>query len=434
MPDGDAQQPAQLARHPAGDDPALARPTCSSGAPTSTWRSRCPCSPRPTSCRARRWPARCFVGELTSGRRAARGARGAADGAGRGKPGHPPGLRPGAAGRRGSDGAGAGGARHAVARAGRAPSCAGDEVPEAPPVAPMSGSRLLAWRGQDRLDEPDLADLAGLARRPLRRRGGRRRWSPPAALRPQGLGQDDPGRADRRPSCPTSRPRSRSELTALHSLAGALEPGDPRLLRPPYSAPHHDASKASLFGGGTGLVRPGEISRAHCGVLFLDEFPLFRADVIEALRQPLESGEVTIARGDESATYPARGMVVLAANPCPCGEVPPVGRAQPVRLLRGRRAATTAASSAGPSSTGSTSPATWSRCGPHEIHDPLAVTESSAQVRARVTRARERQAERYAEQAWRLNGQAPGPVLPGALAAHRRRAAAGRRASSIRDG
>ena len=107
---------------------------------------------------------------------------------------------------------------------------------------------------------------------------------------------------------------------AIHSLAGALEPGDDLLTRPPFSAPHHDASKASLIGGGTGRVRPGEISRAHCGVLFLDEFPLFRTDVIEALRQPLESGEITIARGDDSATFPARGMVVLACNPCPCGD------------------------------------------------------------------------------------------------------------------
>ena len=110
------------------------------------------------------------------------------------------------------------------------------------------------------------------------------------------------------------------ELTAIHSLAGALEPADDLIVRPPFFAPHHDASKASLLGGGTGRVRPGEVSRSHCGVLFLDEFPLFRSDVIDALRQPLESGEVTIARGEESATYPARGMVVMACNPCPCGE------------------------------------------------------------------------------------------------------------------
>ena len=88
-------------------------------------------------------------------------------------------------------------------------------------------------------------------------------------------------------------------------------------MRPPFFAPHHDASKASLLGGGTGRVRPGEVSRSHCGVLFLDEFPLFRSDVIDALRQPLESGEVTIARGEESATYPARGHGGDGLQPVP---------------------------------------------------------------------------------------------------------------------
>ena len=113
------------------------------------------------------------------------------------------------------------------------------------------------------------------------------------------------------------------ELTALHSLAGALEPGDAMITRPPYAAPHHDASKAALVGGGSGHVRPGEISRAHCGVLFLDEFPLFRTDVIDALREPLENGDITIARADELAVLPARGIVVLASNPCPCGNYRP---------------------------------------------------------------------------------------------------------------
>ncbi len=125
---------------------------------------------------------------------------------------------------------------------------------------------------------------------------------------------------------PDLSPQESLELTAIHSLAGALEPGDDMFTRPPFFAPHHDASKASLLGGGTGRVRPGEVSRAHCGVLFLDEFPLFRTDVIEALRQPLESGEVTIARGEESATFPARGMVVVASNPCPCGDYHPDAR------------------------------------------------------------------------------------------------------------
>ena len=133
------------------------------------------------------------------------------------------------------------------------------------------------------------------------------------------------------------------------------------VVRPPYSAPHHDASKASLIGGGSGQVRPGEVSRAHAGVLFLDEFPLFRTDVIEALRQPLESGDVTIARQEESVTLPARGMVVLACNPCPCGNYSADPGASRCTCRAGRRCATTAPRSPGRSPTGSTSSATWCR-------------------------------------------------------------------------
>ncbi|MFI2708353.1 YifB family Mg chelatase-like AAA ATPase, partial [Nocardioides sp. CER28] len=195
----------------------------------------------------------------------------------------------------------------------------GEEVPEAPPVAPMSGSRLLAWRGQERMAEQDLADLLGMqdARFGLEvaAAGGHHLM----LSGPRGAGKTT--LAERIPGILPDLTLDESlELTAIHSLAGALEPTDSMLSRPPFFAPHHDASKASLLGGGTGRVRPGEISRAHNGVLFLDEFPLFQSDVIEALRQPLESGEVTIARGEESATFPARGIVVLAANPCPCGD------------------------------------------------------------------------------------------------------------------
>ena len=194
----------------------------------------------------------------------------------------------------------------------------GELVPEAAPVAPMSGSRLVAWRGSSRLDEHDLADLDGVPdvkyALEVAAAGGHHLL----LTGPKGSGKTS--LAERLPGIlPDLTAEEALELTAIHSLAGALEPGDDLLVRPPYFAPHHDASKASLLGGGTGRVRPGEISRAHCGVLFLDEFPLFRSDVIEALRQPLESGEVTIARGEESATYPARSMVVMACNPCPCG-------------------------------------------------------------------------------------------------------------------
>jgi magnesium chelatase family protein len=182
------------------------------------------------------------------------------------------------------------------------------------------------------------------------------------------------------------------------------------LVRPPFFAPHHDASKVALLGGGTGQVRPGEVSRSHCGVLFLDEFPLFRADAIEALRQPLESGDVTIARGDESATYPARGMVVMACNPCPCGNFHPDTRVStcgchPVRLREYRRKIT------GPITDRIDITRHLVPLRRHEAQDVFERPEGSAQVRARVTAARARQEARFHGRSWRLNGQAPGPLL-----------------------
>jgi magnesium chelatase family protein len=90
------------------------------------------------------------------------------------------------------------------------------------------------------------------------------------------------------------------------------------LRRPPFQAPHHTASPGALVGGGSGLIRPGAISLAHRGVLFLDEAPEFASRVLECLRQPLEDGEVTIHRAAGTSTYPARIQLVLAANPCPC--------------------------------------------------------------------------------------------------------------------
>ncbi len=108
------------------------------------------------------------------------------------------------------------------------------------------------------------------------------------------------------------------QVTAIHSVAGTLAAEGGLLRRPPLQAPHHTASVAALVGGGSGLARPGAISLAHHGVLFLDEAPEFGTRVIEALRQPLESGEVVLARALGAVRYPARFQLILAANPCPC--------------------------------------------------------------------------------------------------------------------
>ena len=107
-------------------------------------------------------------------------------------------------------------------------------------------------------------------------------------------------------------------VTSIHSIAGLLPPGAGLVRARPFRAPHHTCSDMALVGGGTS-PRPGEISLAHCGVLFLDELPEFSRRVLETLRQPLESGVVHVARVSRSVTFPARVMLVGAMNPCPCG-------------------------------------------------------------------------------------------------------------------
>jgi magnesium chelatase family protein len=108
------------------------------------------------------------------------------------------------------------------------------------------------------------------------------------------------------------------DCTAIHSVAGLLPPGGGLLARRPFRAPHHSISGAALIGGGT-QPRPGEISLAHHGVLFLDELPEFHRHVLDQMRQPLEEGRVTIARAARTAVFPSRFMLVAAMNPCPCG-------------------------------------------------------------------------------------------------------------------
>ena len=283
----------------------------------------------------------------------------------------------------------------------------GDPVPSAPPVAAMSGSRLLTWRGEERREQVDLADLDGMADAKYAVTVAAAGGHAVLLSGPKGAGKTS--LAERIPSIlPPLVPEEALELTAIHSLAGALEPGDDLITTAPYSAPHHDASKTSIVGGGSGQVRPGEISRAHAGVLFLDEFPLFRADIIEALRQPLESGDITVARRDESVTLPARGMLVLACNPCPCGNYAvKIGRSQctcrPQQLRDYRNKL------GGPLADRVDITRHVGPVQPHERGGPPA--ESSEVVRARVAAARRRQQERYVDCGWRLNAHVPSAVL-----------------------
>ena len=129
------------------------------------------------------------------------------------------------------------------------------------------------------------------------------------------------------------------EVSSIHSVAGTLPPGRPLIIEPPFCAPHHTATKAAIVGGGSGIIRPGAASLAHHGCLFLDEAPEFARDVLDALRQPLESGQVSIARSGLTATFPARFTLILAANPCPCARSSS-GRRPPAPARRSSGAAT----------------------------------------------------------------------------------------------
>lgn len=178
------------------------------------------------------------------------------------------------------------------------------------------------------------------------------------------------------------------EVSMVHSLAGELMGGKLAAERP-FRAPHHSASMASLVGGGS-RPRPGEVSLAHLGVLFLDELPEFQPNVLDALRQPLESGEVTIARANHRISYPARVQLVAAMNPCKCGGASP---GQSCR--RGPRcAADYQARISGPLLDRIDLQIEMPAVSAADLTLPPA-TEGSAEVRARVMAARQRQRDRF---------------------------------------
>jgi magnesium chelatase family protein len=179
------------------------------------------------------------------------------------------------------------------------------------------------------------------------------------------------------------------EVTAIHSVAGTLGSSRALVRTRPFRAPHHSTSEAGLVGGGD-IPRPGEVSLAHHGVLFLDELPEFRRGALESLRQPLEDGTVTVSRAHGRATFPARPLLVAAMNPCPCGfHGDPSGRCEcapeRVRNYRGRLS--------GP---------LLDRIDVHVRLPPVGIAalraqqngEASTFVRERVHRARRRQLER----------------------------------------
>jgi magnesium chelatase family protein len=209
------------------------------------------------------------------------------------------------------------------------------------------------------------------------------------------------------------------EVTAIHSVAGTLPSGCPLLTEPPFCAPHHTSTRAAIVGGGSGVLHLGAASLAHHGCLFLDEAPEFSADVLDALRQPLESGEIVLARCGLSARFPAKFMLVLAANPCPCASAATTRSACSCTPLARRRYL---ARLSGPLLDRVDVKAEFLPVGRAELLSDRKFTEPSSVVAERVAAARQRMAHRLRGSGWRLNAEIPGSELrrryapaPGAL-------------------
>lgn len=197
------------------------------------------------------------------------------------------------------------------------------------------------------------------------------------------------------------------EVSAVHSVAGLLPADAPLLRRPPYQAPHHSASAAALVGGGSGYARPGAASLSHRGVLFLDEAPEFPSGVLDALRQPLESGEVAIARSGGVARFPARFQLVLAANPCPCSS--PAGEADCRCTASAKRRYFNRMS--GPLLDRIDVQVWLLPITPGDLLGSTTVAEPTESVAARVATARAAAADRLAGTGWRINAEVPGSAL-----------------------
>jgi magnesium chelatase family protein len=192
------------------------------------------------------------------------------------------------------------------------------------------------------------------------------------------------------------------DVTAIYSAAGLLESGHALITRPPFRAPHHTATRAAILGGGSGVIRPGEAVLAHRGVLFLDDAPEFPRDVLASLRQPLQAGQVIIARGGSTVRFPAKFTLVAGTAPCPCGAWPDC-ECTPLRARRYRsRVAELGSHLAICLNADTPGPAAGATA------EPADADVTSA---ARVAAARDRARHRFHGRPWQVNADIPGAEL-----------------------
>jgi magnesium chelatase family protein len=199
------------------------------------------------------------------------------------------------------------------------------------------------------------------------------------------------------------------EVTAVHSVAGVLPPETPLVSRPPYRSPHHTATPAALVGAGSTVIRPGLACQAHRGVLFLDEAPEFQRTALDALRQPLESGVIEISRARATTRFPARFLLVLAANPCPCARARTAGAnaCECPGAVRRRYQARLS----GPLLDRIDLQVEIGAPSRAELRADAGTVEASVVVAARIAVARAAMASRLRGTPWRTNAEVPGAVL-----------------------
>ena len=197
------------------------------------------------------------------------------------------------------------------------------------------------------------------------------------------------------------------EVAAIHSIVGGLSTRSPLSGHAPFVAPHHSATRVAMVGGGSHSIRPGACSLAHCGVLFIDEAPECDSGVLDSLRQPLESGVITISRAIGSVSYPARFLLVLAANPCPCGKFTGRGRNCTCTSQQVRRSL---AKLSGPLMDRIDLRVQVNALSRVELNRSE-LGETSATIRRRVVAARDTAAHRFLLDTWTLNSEIPSRAL-----------------------